>query len=122
KLYPEDLPGVQLQDVWTDIRPIHNLGAERLGYPTQKPVALLERIIAASSNPGDVVLDPFAGCGTAIVAAQKLRRRWTGIDITHLAIALLKYRLKDSFGEQAAYRVVGEPHDLAGARELAAGQ
>ena len=73
---------------------MHNLSAERLGYPTQKPLALLERIIAASSNPGDVVLDPFCGCGTAVAAAQKLGRRWIGIDITHLSIALQKYRLK----------------------------
>ena len=78
KQYPEDLAGVPIQDVWTDIRPMHNLSSERLGYPTQKPLALLERIIAASSNEGDVVLDPFCGCGTAVHAAEKLGRQWIG--------------------------------------------
>ena len=77
--------------------PINSQAAERLGYPTQKPLALLERIIQASSNPGDVVLDPFCGCGTAIAAAQKLERRWIGIDITHLAISLQKYRMAAMF-------------------------
>ncbi|MCX7008422.1 MAG: DNA methyltransferase [Kiritimatiellaeota bacterium] len=96
--YPEDLSGVPLQDIWTDIKPMHNLAAERLGYPTQKPEELLERIIKASSNEGDLVLDPFCGCGTTIAAAQKLKRRWIGIDITHLAITLMKKRLLDTFG------------------------
>ena len=121
KQYADELPGVPLQDVWTDIPPIHNLAVERLGYPTQKPVALLERIVAASSNPGDVVLDPFCGCGTTIAAAQKLGRTWLGIDITHLAIALQKYRLKTAFGlvDRQDYDVIGEPVDLAGAEQLA---
>lgn len=121
KQYPEDLPGIPLQDVWTDIRPMHNLSAERLGYPTQKPLTLLDRIIQASSNPGDVVLDPFSGCGTAITAAQKLGRRWIGIDITHLAIAMHKNRLKDIYGLQAGkdYQVIGEPQDLGSACQLA---
>jgi len=115
------MPGVPLQDLWTDISPISALAAERLGYPTQKPVALLERILAASSNEGDIVLDPFCGCGTTIHAAQKLKRSWIGIDITHLAIALQKYRLKDAFGivEKEDYDVVGEPESLADARQLA---
>ena len=91
---------------------------ERIGYPTQKPLALLERIIKASSNEGDVVLDPFCGCGTAVVAAQKLNRKWIGIDITHLAINLMRNRLKDSFpGIQ--FEVIGEPKDLSGAKALA---
>ena len=94
-------------------------GNERLGYPTQKPLALLERIIAASSNPDDVVLDPFCGCGTTVAAAQKLGRRWIGIDITHLSIALQKFRLKEMFGPDLAFKVIGEPEDLAGARQLA---
>ena len=100
---------------------MHNLSSERLGYPTQKPLALLERIIQASSNPGDVVLDPFCGCGTAVVAAQKLGRQWMGIDITHLSIALMKYRLKDTFNLDAGrdYAVIGEPQDVASARQLA---
>ncbi|HLA96365.1 MAG TPA: site-specific DNA-methyltransferase, partial [Pyrinomonadaceae bacterium] len=81
-----------LYDVWDDIRPLHNLAAERLGYATQKPVSLLERILLTSSNEGDVVLNPFCGCGTTIAAAQKLGRQWIGIDVTHLSIALQKYR------------------------------
>jgi site-specific DNA-methyltransferase (adenine-specific) len=119
KQYVEDLPGVPLQDVITDIRPLHNLAAERLGYPTQKPLALLERIIAASSNEGDVVLDPFCGCGTTIHAAQKLKREWIGIDVTHLAISLIEKRLNDAF-PGIKYEVHGTPKDLEGARALAA--
>lgn len=120
KQYADEMPGVPLQDMWTDIPPMHNLSAERLGYPTQKPLALLERIVSASSNPGDVVLDPFCGCGTAVAAAQNLGRRWIGIDITHLSIALQKYRLKEMFGEELVFRVVGEPTSLDDARSLAA--
>lgn len=132
--------------IWTDISPINSQAQERLGYPTQKPLALLERIINASSNPGDVVLDPFCGCGTAVHAAQKLDRRWIGIDITHLAIALIEKRLKDAFpylnrvkpdktarvapgvgavAEPEApeymqqFEVIGTPEDLDGARDLA---
>lgn len=119
KQYPEDLKGIPLQDVFTDIRPMHNLAAERLGYPTQKPQALLERIISASSNPGDVVLDPFCGCGTTIHAAQKLGRQWIGIDITYLAINLIKRRLKDAFGEEIQFEEKGQPTDFASARRLA---
>ena len=121
KQYADEMPGVPLQDVWTDIRPIHNLSKERLGYQTQKPQALLERIIEASSNEGDVILDPFCGCGTAVAAAQKLGRRWMGIDITHLAVALMKNRLKTAFGivPGSDYEVVGEPSDVGGARALA---
>src|SRR6266536_1677632 len=89
KQYPEDLSGIPMRDVWTDVKVMHNLSQERLGYPTQKPEALLERIIKASSNEGDVVLDPFCGCGTAVAAAQGLNRRWIGIDITHLAVGLI---------------------------------
>lgn len=120
KQYPEDLPGVPLQDVWTDIRPLHNLAAERLGYPTQKPEHLLERILQASSDEGDTVLDPFCGCGTTITAAQKLNRRWIGIDITHLAITLIRSRLADTFGSSIAYEVIGEPVSLPDAAKLAA--
>src|ERR1043166_5335478 len=99
------------------LRGIHK-GGERLGYPTQKPEALLERIIRSSSNEGDTVLDPFCGCGTAIAGAQKLNRKWIGIDVTHLAITLIKHRLKDSFGD-VKYKVVGEPTDVGGAESLA---
>jgi site-specific DNA-methyltransferase (adenine-specific) len=120
KRYLDEQPGVPLQDVWTDLPPLHNLAAERLGYPTQKPEALLERIIKAGSDEGDVVLDPFCGCGTAVAVAERLGRRWVGIDITHLAINLMKHRLHDAFGaELAPYEVIGEPTDLAGARALA---
>ncbi|MBC8179176.1 MAG: restriction endonuclease [Deltaproteobacteria bacterium] len=121
KRYLDEMPGVPLQDMWTDLTPIGAQAKERLGYPTQKPVSLLERIIKASSKKGDVVLDPFCGCGTAIHTAQKLKRKWIGIDVTHLAIALLKYRLKDGFDIEAEkdYKIHGEPQDLAGAVQLA---
>ncbi len=121
KQFLDENRGMPLQDLWEDIFPINSQAAERLGYPTQKPLALLERIVEASSNPGDVVLDPFCGCGTAIAAAQKLNRRWIGIDITHLSISLMKYRLKDSFGlvEKVDYDVHGEPESIGGAKQLA---
>jgi len=121
KTYVKDLAGKAVRDIWTDIEPINAAAAERLGFPTQKPVALLERMISAASNKGDVVLDPFCGCGTTVEAAQKLGRRWIGIDITHLAINLIKVRLADAFGRKAAktYTVIGEPTDLAGAKALA---
>jgi DNA modification methylase len=121
KRYLDEMPGVSLQDVWTDIPPIGAQAKERLGYPTQKPEALLERILSASSNEGDVVLDPFCGCGTTVQVAQKLNRRWIGIDITHLAIGLIKKRFSDTFGEEIrkTYEVIGEPTDVAGAATLA---
>ncbi|MBM3117989.1 MAG: site-specific DNA-methyltransferase [Chloroflexi bacterium] len=108
---------VYTKDVW-EIPAVGSATKERLGYPTQKPFDLLERITKASSKEGDVVLDPFCGCGTTIVAAQKLNRRWIGIDITHLAITLMKNRIQDSFGN-IPIEVIGEPEDLAGARALA---
>ena len=122
KRYLQEAKGVPLQDLWDDIYGLSTMGSdkkERLGYPTQKPLALLERIIQASSNPGDLVLDPFCGCGTTVCAAQKLGRKWIGIDITHLAIALMRQRLNDMFGEKAEYEVVGQPADLASAQALA---
>ena len=106
-------------DVWTDVDRINQAAKERLGYPTQKPEALLERIIAASSNDGDTVLDPFCGCGTTIAAAQKLKRHWIGIDITHLAIGLIRHRLMDTFGGRAKYEVIGEPVSAPDASKLA---
>lgn len=118
KLYLDESLGAPISDIWTDIKPIFAVGAERLGYPTQKPLALLERIIQASSNPGDLVLDPFCGCGTAVAAAQKLDRRWIGIDVTHLSISLQKYRLAAMF-PGLTFRVIGEPQDLGAARQLA---
>jgi site-specific DNA-methyltransferase (adenine-specific) len=121
KRYLDETKGVPLTTNWSDIRPIHGWANEKLGYPTQKPLALLERVVLASSNPGDTILDPFCGCGTAIAAAQKLGRDWIGIDVTHLAITLQKYRLKDNFDLVAGrdYQVVGEPADLASAKQLA---
>jgi DNA modification methylase len=119
KWFVSDLDGVSMSDIWTDIPPISAQAKERLGYPTQKPLALLERIIAASSNEGDLVLDPFCGCGTTVHAAQKLNRRWIGIDITHLAISLIKRRLIDAF-PQAQFEIHGVPKDIGAARELAA--
>lgn len=119
KRYLDEMPGVPIQDVWTDIRPLGAQAAERLGYPTQKPEALLERIISSSSNEGDVVLDPFCGCGTTIAVAERLQRRWIGIDITHLATSLIKSRLQDQFGDELKFKVVGEPVTVSGAAELA---
>jgi hypothetical protein len=120
KIYVEDLKGVPLQDIWANPNLWLNSAAkERLGYPTQKPAALLERIISSSSNPGDVVLDPFCGCGTTIHTAQKLGRQWIGIDVTYLAINLIKRRLKDAFGEDAQFEERGQPTDFDSAKALA---
>ena len=121
KRYLEDAPGAPLQDIWTDIRPIHNLGAERMGYATQKPLALLERIIGASTNEGDVVFDPFCGCATTIEAAHKLGRQWIGIDIAihaikRVASVRLKERLKLTPGKD--FEIQGVPRTLEGARDL----
>ena len=119
KRYLDEIEGAVVHAVWTDIPSINSQAKERLGYPTQKPVALLERIIKASSNPGDRILDPFCGCGTTIDASQRLDRRWIGIDITYLAISLIKSRLKDSYGDSVKYRIIGEPTALTDAEELA---
>ncbi len=121
KRYLDEQEGLALQDIWDDIKAIPPQSAERLGYPTQKPLTLLERIVAASSDEGDLVLDPFCGCGTTIDAAQKLGRRWIGIDVTHLAINLIRHRLQDSYGEdiKKSYEVVGEPTSVPDARILA---
>jgi len=119
KRYLNEDAGVPIVDVITDINPISSQAAERLGYPTQKPEALLERIIEASSNKGDIVLDPFCGCGTTIAVAEKLGRKWIGIDITYLAVSLMKSRLKDMFGNKVNYEVIGEPTALSDAKALA---
>jgi DNA modification methylase len=120
KLYLADRDGVPLGDVWTDIPPLNSQAVERLGYPTQKPVALLERLIFMSTRPGDVVLDPFCGCGTTIDAAIKMERRWLGIDITYIAVGLIQARLRDTYGEaiETTYKVEGIPRDLPGAQAL----
>lgn len=109
----------KIPEDWWIIPRLQGNARERLGYPTQKPEALLDRIIKASSSEGDIVLDPFCGCGTTINVAEKLKRSWIGIDITHLAISLMKHRLEDTFGNEVEYDVIGEPVDLRGAEELA---
>lgn len=118
KLYLDEAKGNPLSDIWDDIPPINSQAAERLGYPTQKPEALLDRIIKAASNEGDVVLDPFCGCGTSVASAQRLNRRWIGIDITHLAVGLIRKRLTDTYGVSAEFRVVGEPVTVEDAERL----
>ena len=115
--FADEMPGIPLQDLWDDIPP--EAGRLDLGYPTQKPEALLDRIIRASSNEGDVVLDPFCGCGTAVAVDQRLQRQWIGIDITHLAITLIRHRLKNTFGNDVQYQVIGEPVSLPDAQALA---
>ena len=119
KNYLDEMKGTPMQDIWADIPPLMGSSQERLGYPTQKPEALLERIVRASSDEGHVVLDPFCGCGTTISVAQKLKRRWIGIDITHLAITLIKHRLHTAFRGQADFKVIGEPVSLPDAETLA---
>jgi len=119
KSFADDLDGSALPDIWVDVPPISARAKERLGYPTQKPEKLLARLLLASSREGDVVLDPFCGCGTTIAAAQRLGRGWIGIDISHLAITLIRHRLQDSFGGAADYQVIGEPVSVADAQALA---
>ncbi len=132
----DERDGAPLTDLWTyqpytegtvwgtpkgidaDVAYLGPTDPDRLGYPTQKPLGLLERIISSSSNAGDVVLDPFSGCGTAVHAAQKLEREWIGIDITHLAISLIERRMKDAF-PGLTYEVHGTPKDIDGATDLA---
>ena len=112
--------GKHPDDVITHIQPIAPSAKERLGYPTQKPEPLLENLIRSGSKEGDVVLDPFCGCGTAVAAAERLGRRWIGIDVTHLAVALIRHRLRDTFGDDVQpYDVIGEPQDVASAEALA---
>jgi site-specific DNA-methyltransferase (adenine-specific) len=120
KRYLDESSGLPVQDIWADIEALRSWHKERLEYPTQKPETLLERIIRTSSNEGDLVLDPFCGCGTAVAVAERLKRRWIGIDITHLAIALIKQRLFDTFADELfSYEVIGEPVDVPSAEALA---
>ena len=120
KNYLDEGKGVPVPDMWTDIGAIGGTSPERLGYPTQKPIVLLERILSASSKEGDIVLDPFCGCGTAVDAAQRLQRRWIGIDITYIAIDLIEKRLLHAFGPTISntYETLGIPRDLGGAHAL----
>jgi len=121
KYYLKDNKGVPIDDLWHDIDVINSMGKESLGYPTQKPVALMERIIEASSNEGDLVADFFCGCGTTIAAAHKLKRKWLGVDISHLAIKLISKRLVDNYGNDVikTFEVHGFPKDIDSAKELA---
>ncbi len=121
KQYLHEIQGVASGSVWTDLSPINSQSPERLGYPTQKPEALMEKIIKASSNEGDIVADFFCGCGTTIAAAQKLNRQWIGADISHLAIRLIKKRLVETYGKGIEHnlKLHGMPKDIASAKELA---
>jgi DNA modification methylase len=120
KRYLDESRGRPVQDIWDDINPVNSQAKERLGWSTQKPLALLERVLAVSSGPEDIVLDPFCGCGTALVAAQKLGRQWIGIDVTYLSIAVMRARLRDSFG-LADVEVIGQPTEVEGARAMLVG-
>ncbi|MFH1597204.1 MAG: DNA methyltransferase [Pseudomonadota bacterium] len=119
KRYLDEMSGTSIKDIWYDIEHLHGSSREYMGYQTQKPEALLERIIRAGSNEGDVVLDPFCGCGTAVAVAERLNRRWIGIDVTYLAIDLIRNRLQDSFKhELAPYEEIGIPRDVPSAERL----
>jgi site-specific DNA-methyltransferase (adenine-specific) len=120
KRYLDEQLGKPLSDVWTDIAPINAQAAERLGYPTQKPLALMDRIISLSSGPDDIVLDPFCGCGTTVDAAQRLGRKWIGIDITYIAVDLISKRLRHTYGNSVmeTVDVDGIPKGVTGARAL----
>ena len=121
KRYLNDMQGMPMSDVWVDIFPINSQAAERLGYPTQKPEALLERIIAASTNEGDAVLDAYCGCGTTVAVAERLKRRWIGIDITYQSIALILRRLEAQYGKGVLDDITlnGVPRDMQAASALA---
>jgi adenine specific DNA methylase Mod len=119
KRYVDELPGMPLQDIITDVRPVHNVGKERLGYPTQKPIALMDRIIRASTKPGQTVLDPFCGCGTTVHAAEAAGRNWIGIDVSIHSIHVVEGRLKEAFGEERVPSAEGIPADFSSAERLA---
>ncbi len=121
KRYLDEMQGLPIQDTWTDIEALRSWHSEKLGYPTQKPEALLERIIKASSNEGDVVLDAYCGCGTTVAVSQRLDRQWIGIDITYQSISLILKRLEDAFGQGVLENIVlnGIPKDMNSAVALA---
>lgn len=118
KRYLDEMPGMPVQSLWDDLPLLNNRSLEVIGYPTQKPLSLLERIIQASSKPDDLVLDPFCGCGTAVHAAERLGRRWIGIDVTHLAIEVIESRIQQRC-PGAIFEVLGRPVDAEGAIDLA---
>jgi site-specific DNA-methyltransferase (adenine-specific) len=122
KRYRETAPGQPLQDIITDIDPVNSMAKERIGFPTQKPTPRLERIIKASSNEGDVILDPFCGCGTSVLAAQSTKREWVGIDISYYSVRLVQRRLIANFGHDCVIPIAGIPADLASAEALAENQ
>jgi len=121
KVYLNELEGQPMTDIWSDIKPLSAHDQERLGYPTQKPEALLERIIKSSSNEGGVVLDAYCGCGTTVAVSQRLNRQWIGIDITYQSISLILKRLEDSFGKGVLDNITlnGIPKDMKSAEALA---
>lgn len=119
KVYYDDMPGQPLQDIWTDIPRVPNVSGDRLGFPTQKPVNLLSRILAASSNVGDVILDPFCGCGTTVEAAERLGRQWIGIDVSYYSVRLIEKRMKVQFGAKQDVPIEGIPADEASGEALA---
>ena len=120
KYYLDERPGVAVMSFWDDIKPMSPTSKERLGYPTQKPESLLERIIKASSNENDIVLDAYCGCGTTVAVCQKLDRQWIGIDITYQSISLILKRLEDSFpGVLKTIKLHGIPKDIESAKALA---
>ena len=119
KRYLDEMSGTSLKDIWYDIEHLHGSSREYMGYQTQKPEALLERIVRAGSHEGDIVLDPFCGCGTAVAVAERLKRRWIGIDVTYLASDLVRKRLQDSFkNELSPYEEIGIPQDVPSAERL----
>jgi len=119
KHYLGEAKGVPIDDIWTDISPVNSQSAERIGLSRQKPEALIERIILASSNKGDVILDPFSGSGTTVVVANKLNRKWVGIDISQLAISVTRYRLSEQQGDEKNYKVYNVPNSFEEAKEMA---
>ncbi|MBW2092400.1 MAG: site-specific DNA-methyltransferase, partial [Deltaproteobacteria bacterium] len=118
--YLDEMPGIPVSDVWDDIASLHGSDLEKFGYPSQKPEALLERIIRISRDEGHLILDPFCGSGTLLNVAERLNRKWIGIDLSQQALSLCKYRLRDTYGDRVKYEIVGEPASLDEARALAA--
>jgi hypothetical protein len=121
KRYLDESRGVAVQNIWTDIKPLQSGQKEKLGYPTQKPESLLERIILTSSNEGDTILDAYCGCGTSVAVAERLNRKWVGMDITYQSISLILKRLEEHFGISTIQNIQinGVPQDIESAEALA---